>query len=195
MTCARPMRWAAVAVCAAALLAGCRTLHDDWRDATERDTKGAYLSFLRRHPDTEYNPQLPRILARYATIRADCAIPDFERLGTGDGAKTSSRVRLKQVPGRAYCDVKGSWEVQVNPVTGRHRALIWNPGAEHTLLGTLTIRGFTFFSDAEAPLVFKMVRARGYVYQRGKGIIVTPVDRIIRLGAGRESRPPQRVIP
>lgn len=70
----------------------------------------------------------------------------------------------------------------------RIQDLTWNPGARHTLKGTLRIGGYTFVSNAADPLVFRMVLDQGYVYQRGRGSIVTPTGEEVVLGQD-SSRP------
>jgi len=66
--------------------------------------------------------------------------------------------------------------------------LAWNPGAEHTIRCTMSVQGYTLFSaltglcDPTDPLVFKLVPDQGYVYQRGKGFVVTPAGDIASLG-------------
>jgi len=55
-------------------------------------------------------------------------------------------------------------------------------GAEHILLGTVSLAGFTFESDPSFPLHFKLVQDRGYVYLCGRGTVKTPQGRKYTLG-------------
>jgi len=61
----------------------------------------------------------------------------------------------------------------------------WGPGARHTMKGKIVIAGHVFLSSAEDPLVFKAVRNRGYVYERGKGTVITPRGGKIHLASAR----------
>jgi hypothetical protein len=47
-------------------------------------------------------------------------------------------------------------------------------GAEHILLGTVSLGGFTFESDPSFPLHFKLVQDVGYVHLCGRGTVTTP---------------------
>ena len=49
----------------------------------------------------------------------------------------------------------------------------WCPGARHTIKGTLQVHGYTFISDQNDPLVFRLVAGQGYVYEKGKGTVIT----------------------
>lgn len=62
-------------------------------------------------------------------------------------------------------------------------SLDWCPGVEHSLLGNMNILGYKFESDSYTPLVFKVVKDIGYVYQRGKGAVTSPKGEKIQFGA------------
>ncbi len=57
----------------------------------------------------------------------------------------------------------------------------WFAGAEHTIVGKVQIAGWTFQSDPAGPLVFKLVRDKGYVYQRGAGRVIGPQGDVFEL--------------
>jgi Skp family chaperone for outer membrane proteins len=62
--------------------------------------------------------------------------------------------------------------------------MTWHEGARHTLKGTLKIQGYTFVSDATDPLVFR-VTSKAYVYERGRGTVVTPRGEKVVLGSNQ----------
>jgi HEAT repeat protein len=55
-------------------------------------------------------------------------------------------------------------------------------GTEHRIKGEIEIRGWRFYGEIVDPLVFKLIRAKGYVYQRGSGIVIDPRGRVFQLG-------------
>lgn len=55
-------------------------------------------------------------------------------------------------------------------------------GAEHILLGTISLEGFAFESDPSFPLHFKLVENGGYVYLCGRGTVTTPQGQKHSLG-------------
>jgi hypothetical protein len=59
-------------------------------------------------------------------------------------------------------------------------------GAEHILLGTVTLGGYTFESDPSFPLHFKLVRDVGYVYLCGRGTVTTKKGGKHTLGQNQE---------
>lgn len=54
------------------------------------------------------------------------------------------------------------------------RFTLWCYGANHTWIGELTYAGYTFASDENDPLQFRVDRDKGYVYVEGKGTITFP---------------------
>lgn len=54
-------------------------------------------------------------------------------------------------------------------------------GVTHRWLGKAEYQGYVFESDSINPLVFKVVRDKGYTYLRGVGIIKKPDGTIIKL--------------
>lgn len=62
----------------------------------------------------------------------------------------------------------------------------WGPGARHTVKGKVIIKDYTIISDDDKPLVFTIVDKKGYVYQRGRGMVITPTNEKVFLdSAGR----------
>jgi hypothetical protein len=59
-------------------------------------------------------------------------------------------------------------------------------GAEHILLGMVSIEGYTFESDPLFPMHFKLVQNRGYVYLCGRGTVTTPHGKKHSLGGTRQ---------
>ncbi len=59
--------------------------------------------------------------------------------------------------------------------------VIWCPGAVHTWEGELTYHGYTFSSDEDNPLQFKIVQDEGYVFVNGKGTVEKPDGTVVNL--------------
>jgi len=59
----------------------------------------------------------------------------------------------------------------------------WAPGARHTICGVLHARDYLIASDPSAPLVFRIDATGAYVYQSGRGVVVTPDKTAVYLGA------------
>jgi len=56
-------------------------------------------------------------------------------------------------------------------------------GATHTIRGTVELlSGWIFVSDPQNPMVFSLVRGHGYVYQSGRGSVITPRRVVYELG-------------
>jgi len=87
---------------------------------------------------------------------------------------------------KRWTDEEGVEHIEpVEPAASRPAKIedsTWNPGARHTLKGTNRIMGFTFMSDASDPLVFRMVQNEGYVYERGRGTVISPKGQRVVLG-------------
>jgi hypothetical protein len=60
----------------------------------------------------------------------------------------------------------------------------WGAGARHTVKGKVIITDYTIISDNDDPLVFTIVDKKGYVYQRGRGMVITPNNEKIFLDSG-----------
>ena len=118
-------------------------------------------------------------------------IPDIQGAMAGNPT-THARLQLKAVPGTPdVYEFKGQMEFVVTgldpnkPGTPQNVGMkntAWFAGAEHTIVGTVRIQGWTFRSDKQAPLVFQLVQDKGYVYQRGRGTVVSPQQQVFELG-------------
>lgn len=86
-------------------------------------------------------------------------------------------------------DEKG---VLLPEVKGTTKSMTWCPGARHTIKGTLQVHGYTFTSDQNNPLVFRLVAGQGYVYEKGQGTVITPSKERVRLGS---TQPPTAKAP
>ncbi len=64
------------------------------------------------------------------------------------------------------------------------RSINWEKGARHTVKGKIDIAEYTIISDPKDPLVFRLVLGKGYVYEKGRGIVITPFGERIFLSAG-----------
>lgn len=58
----------------------------------------------------------------------------------------------------------------------------WHAGAEHVLIGKVTLSGIAFDSDASYPLTFKLIKDVGYAYLCGRGTVTMKVDETYSLG-------------
>jgi hypothetical protein len=59
--------------------------------------------------------------------------------------------------------------------------VFWAPGVTHTWVGKNNILGYTFNSDTDWPLVFKVDEKKGYRYLRGKGSVTMPDGKVVSL--------------
>jgi hypothetical protein len=59
--------------------------------------------------------------------------------------------------------------------------LTWASGARHTIKGKLVLKGFELISDPSDPLVFHLWADKGYVYEKGRGMIIKPTGERIYL--------------
>jgi len=62
--------------------------------------------------------------------------------------------------------------------------LAWSPGAVHQYSDTVRTASYTFNSDSDYPLTFKVVKGKGYAYLCGRGTVKNKTGKIIRLGYG-----------
>lgn len=107
-------------------------------------------------------------------------------LPSGEGGITKTRLAVRP-------QKKGSAWLMISAVDPAYRlyqvitrgyilpTLSW-AGAEHIILGTLTLGGFVFDSDPIFPLHFKLLEKVGYVYVCGRGTVTTPDGQKHRLG-------------
>jgi hypothetical protein len=58
---------------------------------------------------------------------------------------------------------------------------VWCYDAKHTWIGTLTYSGYTFASDPNDPLQFRVDHNGGYVYIGGKGTVTKPDGSVVSL--------------
>jgi hypothetical protein len=59
--------------------------------------------------------------------------------------------------------------------------ILWGYGAKHTWIGKSVYAGYTFDSDANDPLQFRIDREKGYVYVKGKGVVIEPDGKEVSL--------------
>lgn len=134
------------------------------------------------------DPQMAHV--RQMFIGVDTQIRSAELVPTTKGGITRTRVAVlgdKANPASLTL-VAHDPEYRVYQVFSRSRivpefvpTLSW-AGAEHILLGTITLKGFTFESDPSFPLHFKLVQNKGYVYLCGRGTVTTPQGKNLSLG-------------
>ena len=59
--------------------------------------------------------------------------------------------------------------------------VLWGYGAKHTWIGKLVYAGYTFDSDANDPLQFMVDKEKGYIYVKGKGVVIEPDGKKVSL--------------
>ena len=152
-----------------------------WEDALQANTGPAYLTFLDMCPSSDHLPEVITFFEKNAVQQDNYFISEFKDLMGKNPVMSKVRVRISSVPGhvgRYY--IKGNLEWTVDPTTGQMKSMTWNPGSKHTLVGAVNINGYKFLSDPQDPLVFQMILQKGYVYQAGNGIVVTPKWEVLK---------------
>jgi hypothetical protein len=159
------------------------------------------MAFAQQGPRPGWTPQfvikelMPVVDPEMAGIRQmfvcmETRIRVSELVPSGPGAITKTRVAVRpEKEGSAWLTVIGTAPAyriyQFFPRGYRVPALApilsW-AGAEHILLGTISLEGFTFESDPSFPLHFKLIQDGGYVYLCGRGTVTTPQGRQHSLG-------------
>lgn len=156
-----------------------------WERAAAKGTKEALVGFVKVHKDTKHTPVALALLERHATARGSYAIRAIRP--ANKTPRTTSRARIVEDNG-GRLKVDGMVEHELDPMTGRLENLLWNPSAEHTMLCTLALEGYTFLSDTSNPLVFEITVDRGYTYKRGHGLVIEPDGRLVSLGSAKGGR-------
>jgi len=128
------------------------------------------------------NSQLPE-------YRSEYVIPDFKEImgstytrmdvtleATDDPRVVSVEGQLEyEMPQLDFENAKKDEKGVLHPeLKGPMKLMTWYPGARHTIKGTLQVHGYTFISDQNYPLVFRLVAGQGYVYEKGQGTVITP---------------------
>lgn len=111
---------------------------------------------------------------------AQYAIADFTKVVEGS-MSTQMDVSLQEAAGTGALSVNG--HLEFDPAAGK--LMTWYSGARHTLIGNLKILGYSFYSDPADPLVFQVSRESGYVYEKGRGVVLTPDMEEVDLGGTR----------
>ena len=110
-----------------------------WHETTTENTKEAYIAFVRKHRDTHYTDQVMQRLEQYATSRQHYAVTAIRPQREKPRARYT-KAKITKDHGGGRLDVVGVVEHSLNPTTGSLENLLWNPGAEHTILCML-LRG------------------------------------------------------
>jgi len=90
------------------------------------------------------------------------------------------------------CDAEGTYEIfmEIGGIRAKaqvdiqvHMLLdgipsLWCHGLIHQFVGTVNIFGYTFESDENEPMQFKVDRKKGYYYVAGRGTITDPEGRV-----------------
>ncbi len=75
-------------------------------------------------------------------------------------------------------DKDGNFSVKGKISMREGRYALWCYNAKHTWIGKIKYAGYTFSSDKDNPLQFRVDKDKGYVYVRGKGVITGPDGKI-----------------
>jgi hypothetical protein len=75
-------------------------------------------------------------------------------------------------------------ETKEKPGQPTVRGLEWCSGAEHQYAGKVKTGGYTFVSDPNYPLIFKVTKGKDYVYLCGCGIVKRQDGKEWKLGMG-----------
>jgi tetratricopeptide (TPR) repeat protein len=89
--------------------------------------------------------------------------------GDNVDGKVDASIEATSVPGTFLFNGLTAWTIE-------GRSLNWEAGARHTIKGKITIMGYTIVSDPSSPLVFRTVSGKGYVYEKGRGVVITPLN-------------------
>ena len=119
----------------------------------------------------------------------DTSVPMvFAITGTGfesDGPSTcETDITITEVNGEEL-----AFNARVLSIT-QNGISIWCYGATHVWTGTWTWHGYTFASDADDPLVFRLLESSGYTYISGSGTVTQPGGEVVALGSGVATTPP-----
>jgi len=120
--------------------------------------------------------------------RSEYIIPDFKEImgsynsgmdvtleATDDPRVVSVEGKLEWLmPQLDFENAKKDEKGVLHPkLKGTTKLNTWGVGARHTIKGTLQVHGYTFISDQNDPLVFRLVAGQGYVYEKGQGTVIT----------------------
>jgi hypothetical protein len=75
----------------------------------------------------------------------------------------------------------GMISLSTPPFSGSTQATYWCSGAEQVFRGKVSITGFTFDSDPDYNLTFKLIKNIGFTYLCGRGIVTT-LEKTTRIG-------------
>ncbi len=112
--------------------------------------------------------------------------------GCGSGTFT---IKNDDFQATDICDAEGTYEISMNYGEVQVKAQsdiqaqmlkdgfpsIWCHGLSHQFIGTVSLYGFTFNSDASEPLKFMVDRKKGYYYISGKGTVTDPDGKVTTL--------------
>lgn len=111
-------------------------------------------------------------------------VPELiKNMGTYNSSQTDATISMVDDRGTVLFSGKTETVLEGNQLKQNN----WSPGARHTIKGRLVLLGYTFDSSATDPLVFRVVRGRGYVYEKGRGSVLTPSGQRVLLQGGSES--------
>ncbi len=157
-----------------------------WKKTQELDTAYAYQDYLHLYPDSEFsNKARERLDWKKTNLKTTnrLVLSEFHSEWLLTAMETKSKVTIEAERGSdSVVKVGGTIEMDASV-----KSMVWNPGAEHTLIGTVRLapkpidKPFIFESDLINPLVFQVDRYSGYIYKGGLGIVTYPDGEMIRL--------------
>jgi hypothetical protein len=132
----------------------------------------------------EVDPEMADVREIY--MCKDPRVHGSELVPYGKGGITKTRVAIRsEKEGSGWLmldDQQASYRMYQIIRLDRFVSLLNWAGAEHILLGKVSLGGFTFDSDSSFPLHFKLVQDVGYVYLCGRGTVATPEGQTYSLG-------------
>jgi hypothetical protein len=132
---------------------------------------------LEKMNDTRAAEPLRRFAAdSVLKARSEYVIAELKPNCPGGVLASNADITIEAIgPGSSYVMTSGRLAYLPNG-----QSLAWCSGARHTIKGRLETGGYTFISDPTDPLVFRL-SDRGYVYERGKGTVLTPSNENVLL--------------
>jgi ankyrin repeat protein len=109
-----------------------------------------------------------------AAYRYNFSIPELQP--TELTSETFATIEATAKPGIVLLGGIGD-RVPVNGVVPGKGGIVsnnWGVGARHVVKGKITLLRYTLISDPQNPLIFHLARGAGYVYEQGRGVVITP---------------------
>jgi Tol biopolymer transport system component len=130
-------------------------------------------------PQTQDLAEMPQAPEAY---QSEFVIAEFKSMIPPlSSTKTDVTIEATHSPGVFKTSGKQEFDISTGQL------MTWYAGARHTIKGKVTIEGYTFVSDPNNPLVFSVYGQRGYVYEKGRGVVITPSNEHVFLQTGLDA--------